>query len=140
MNEKGLALLKSFEGCRLKAYRDIVGVLTIGYGHTGPDVQPGLTWTQDQVDECLEQDLGRFVSGVEALLEDDVTENQLAALVCFAYNVGLGALTKSHLLSKLNEGDVRGAADEFLRWNHAGGQVDAGLTRRREAERTLFLS
>lgn len=140
MNDAGLSLLKSFEGCRLKAYKDIVGVLTIGYGHTGPDVNLGLIWTQDQADQHLAQDLDKFVQGVEDLLEDDVTENQLAALVCFAYNVGLGNLGKSHLLSKLNAGDVQGAANEFLRWNRAGGQVVAGLTRRRQAEKALFLS
>lgn len=140
MNDAGLKLLKSFEGCSLVAYKDIVGKWTIGFGHCDAKLSENDSITQEQADELLQKDLGHFEEEVRQILEVDVSENQFAALVCFAYNVGLGSLYHSHLLSKLNSGDISGAADEFLRWDRAGGVVVPGLLRRREAERNLFLS
>lgn len=140
INNAGIDLIKGFEGCKLTAYRDSVNVLTIGYGHTGSDVTDGLTITQEQAEALLRQDLDRFESGVSDLVTVAVSDNAFAALVSFSYNLGLGNLKASTLLKKLNAGDTAGAADEFPRWNKAGGKVLAGLTRRREAERTLFLT
>lgn len=139
MNKAGLDLLKSFEGCKLKAYKDIVGVWTIGYGHTGADVKPGMTITQVQAEELLDKDLEKFEDGVDVLLQVNVNENQFAALVCFAYNCGLGNLKQSTLLRCINKHNSEQAANEFLRWNKAGGVEVPGLTRRRKAERELFL-
>lgn len=139
-NQDGLDLLKSFEGCELKAYKDIVGVVTIGYGATGDGVYAGLEWTQEQAEERLASDLEKFCEGVTDMLNVEVTSNQFSALVCFAYNVGLAALYRSTLLKKLNAGKISEAADQFLKWNKAGGQVVRGLTRRRTAERELFLT
>lgn len=139
INAAGLELIKSFESLRLDAYKDLVGVVTIGFGATGPDIVEGLKWTPEQANERLQKDLERFEEGVSDALEVDVTDNQFSALVCFAFNVGIGALRGSHLLSKVNSGDMTGAAEEFLRWDRAGGQVIPGLLRRREAERDLFL-
>lgn len=140
VNDAGVALVREFEGCRLDAYRCPAGIPTIGYGATGPDIRMGMKWTQEEADERLAEDLARFAEGVERLVLVDLTDNQFAALVSFAYNVGLGALAGSTLLRKLNAGDYEGAADQFPRWNKGGGRVLPGLVRRRAAERDLFLS
>ena len=139
INEAGLELIKDFEGLRLNAYRDAVGVWTIGYGHTST-AYPGQRITTAQATALLRQDVANFEQAVTQAVRVPITENQFAALVSFTYNVGSGALNSSTLLRKLNTGDTFGAANEFLRWNRAGGRVLAGLTRRREAERSLFLS
>lgn len=144
---RGVALIKSFEGCRLTAYRCSAGVLTIGYGHTGPDVLPGMTITQQRADELLTQDLERFERDVISLVKVPITQGQFDALVSFAFNVGSDidsddiaeGLGDSTLLRRLNARDYMGAAGEFLRWNKAGGVVLGGLVRRRKAERELFL-
>ncbi|MGK9381775.1 lysozyme [Salmonella enterica subsp. enterica] len=129
ISEKGITLIKEFEGCSLTAYPD-PGTggdpWTIGYGWThsvdGKPVKPGM-----MIDEAT----------AERLLKTGLVGY---ALVSFAYNLGARTLSSSTLLRKLNAGDYAGAADEFLRWNKAGGKVLNGLTRRREAERALFLS
>lgn len=139
-NEEGLKLLKKFEGCKLKTYRCSAGVLTIGYGHTGKDVTEGKVITQAEAEKLLEDDLKRFEAGVADLLKVKVTANQFSALVTFAYNIGLNALSGSTLLKKLNAGDFTGASEQFLRWNRAGGKEIQGLTNRRTAERELFLA
>ena len=139
-NRRGIALIQEFESCRLRAYLCPAGVWTVGFGATGPDVYQGLVWTQEQADERFTRDLQRFERDVESLLTFEPTSNEFSAMVSFAYNVGVNALAKSTLLRKFNAGDIEGAANEFLRWNKAGGKVLDGLTRRREAERDLFLS
>jgi GH24 family phage-related lysozyme (muramidase) len=137
-SQVGVNLIKSFEGCVLHSYRDAVGVLTIGYGHTG-NVKDGQTITQTQAEELLKGDLKRFEDGVNSLVKVKLNQNQFDALVSFSYNVGVGALKTSDLLEKLNKGDYTGASSEFARWCHAGGKVLKGLVLRREAERVLFL-
>ena len=139
INKQTLDLIKKFEGCRLKAYLCPAGVLTIGYGHT-KGVKPNQTITQKQADELLLSDLTEFERAVKSLVTVPVNDNQLGALVSFAYNVGIGALQKSTLLKKLNAKDYQGAANEFFRWNKAGGKELKGLTLRRQAERELFLT
>lgn len=136
----GRALIAKFEGLRLTAYQDMVGVWTIGYGHTGPDVKPGLVITQQQADQLLVNDLAKFERGVNALVTVKIKQSQFDALVSFSYNLGLGSLQQSTLLRLLNAGNFQAAADQFLRWNRAGGHVVAGLSRRRAAERDMFLS
>ncbi|WP_406850154.1 lysozyme [Chromobacterium phragmitis] len=139
-NASGIRLIKQFEGLRLAAYQDMVGVWTIGYGHTGPDVKAGLTITQQQADQLLAADLQKFEAGVSLAVTVSLNANQFSALVSFSYNLGLGNLRSSTLLRLLNQGDFAGAAAQFPRWNRAGGQVVAGLTRRRLAEQALFNS
>ncbi|HED2372578.1 TPA: lysozyme [Citrobacter freundii] len=146
-SEKGIRLIKQFEGCRLTAYPD-PGTggdpWTIGYGWTHPidgkPVKPGMTIDQETADRLLKTGLVSYENDVLKLVRVKLTKGQFDALVSFAYNVGSRALSTSTLLKKLNAGDIKGAADEFLRWNKAGGKVLNGLTRRREAERALFLS
>ncbi len=140
----GLALLKSFEKCRLTAYPDGYGIWTIGWGHTGPEVVRGLTWAQAQADNALVRDTAKATWAVNSSLDADgaaaINQNQFDALVCFTYNVGAGAEAHSTLIELINAGDLVGAANEFPKWNHADGQVSDGLTRRRAAEQALFLS
>ena len=140
ISQAGIDVLKHFEGCKLKAYRDSVGVLTIGYGSTGSHVSEGMNISQTEAEELLKKDLARFEKGVENLVTVTINDNQFSALVVFSYNVGLGNLSKSTLLKKLNAGDYDGAAHEFLKWNKAGGVILLGLTRRRDAEAKLFIS
>lgn len=137
-NEAGLNLIREFEGCRLTAYRDIVGIWTVGYGHTGPDVYEGLTIDPEQANELLQKDLERFETGVTGLVKVPLNSNQFSALVCFSYNVGLGNLKASTLLRCLNFHNYSDAAREFTRWSKAGGKVVEGLLRRRQAESQLF--
>lgn len=136
-SQQTLDLIKRFEGCRLSAYKDWVGVLTIGYGHTGPDVKPGLTWTQAQADAELENDVGHFQHVVEAVCPG-LNPNQLSACVSLAYNIGLHAFTGSTLVKDIQTGNLRSAAAEFLRWDKAGGQPSTILANRRRAEAALF--
>ena len=135
----GIKLIQGFEGLRLKAYQDSVGVWTIGYGHTGSDVTPGLVINQAQADALLARDLERFETGVTRLVQVPLNQNQFDALVSFSYNLGLGSLQGSTLLRLLNADDYAGAAAQFPRWNKAGGKELPGLTRRRAAEQAMFL-
>lgn len=137
-SNNGIQLIKSFEGLRLKAYLDVVGIPTIGFGTTGPEIKLGLEWTEQQCVDRLKKDLEKFEAGVLKAVKVPLTQNQFDALVCFVYNVGIGAFSSSTMLKKLNRSDNT-TADEFLRWNKAGGKEVAGLTRRRQAEKDLFL-
>lgn len=143
-SEKGIALIKQFEGCKLTAYQDSVGVWTIGYGWTQPvegkPIRAGMTIKQETAERLLKTGLVSYESDVSSLVKVGLTQGQFDALVSFTYNLGARSLSTSTLLRKINAGDYAGAADEFLRWNKAGGKVLNGLTRRREAERALFLS
>ncbi|QMR77741.1 lysozyme [Enterobacter sp. RHBSTW-00175] len=143
-SDKGIALIKEFEGCKLTAYQDSVGVWTIGYGWTQPvdgkPIRAGMTIKQDTAERLLKTGLVSYESDVSRLVKVGLTQGQFDALAAFTYNLGVRSLSTSTLLRKLNAGDSAGAADEFLRWNKAGGKVLNGLIRRREAERALFLS
>lgn len=143
-SDKGIALIKEFEGCKLTAYQDSVGVWTIGYGWTQPvdgkPIRAGMTIKQETAERLLKTGLVSYEGDVSRLVKVGLTQEQFDALVSFTYNLGSRSLSTSTLLRKLNAGDYTGAADEFLRWNKAGGKVLNGLTRRREAERALFLS
>ncbi|MCH0685594.1 lysozyme [Escherichia coli] len=138
----GISLIKQFEGCKLKAYPDPAtggAPWTIGYGHTGLEVKPGLVWTQAQADAALIADLSVCENAVSHLVKVKITQNQFDALISFSFNLGSGNLASSTLLKKLNAGDYKGAADEFPKWNKAAGKVMNGLVARRTAERELFL-
>ena len=139
ISQTGIDLIKSFEGCSLKAYRCPANVLTIGYGHTG-GVKEGQVITQQEAERLLRVDLGSYEAAVNKYVKTVINQNQFDALVSFAYNCGCGALQKSTLLKLLNKGDYRSAADQFYLWNKGGGQVLKGLVRRRAAEKELFLT
>ena len=139
-SEAGLQLTESFEGLELTAYRDVVGVLTIGYGHTGSDVVPGLTITQEQAEALLDADVQSAVDTVNHVVTVDVTQGQFDAMVDFTFNLGCGAFKGSTLAQMVNAGNFAGAAGQFPLWDHAGGAVVQGLLARRQAEVVVFNS
>lgn len=156
LTPSGMDLIKAFEGCFLFTYDDSVrptqplqpgeacaGTPTIGYGHTGPEVVAGLTWTQDQADAALNADLlpaRQDVSDKTAGL--GLTDNQVSALVIFAFNIGLGGFNSSHALSFLVAHDLADVPGAMMLWTKTriGGQLvnSLGLERRRFAETQLF--
>lgn len=138
ISNNGIDLIKSFEGLRLKAYKDSVGVSTIGYGHT-KNVKMGDVISLKTAEQFLLDDIRIFEEGVLALVQVEITQNMFDALVSFSFNLGLGNLAKSTLLKKINSKLFKEAGNEFVRWNKAGGVVLKGLTRRRLLEKELFL-
>lgn len=133
-----LKLLRVFEGCRLCAYRDIVGVWTICFGSTS-GVKEGMRKTQSECEALLASEAGRFMVKVLRLCPTLVHyPARLAAVTSLAYNIGTGALSASTLLRKCRGGQWGEAGAQFPRWNKAGGRAVNGLTRRRLAERALF--
>ena len=136
---KGIALIKEFEGLRLKAYKCPGGVWTIGYGHTA-GVKPGIVITKAQAEEYLKADLiafERYLNGLGLALN----QNQFDALVSFIYNVGTGNFSNSTLLRKVRANPQENSImDEFLRWVYSKGRVLPGLQRRRLAEMKLYFS
>lgn len=150
-------LIKAFEGCHSTPYLCPAKLWTIGYGHVLYPEQARLktddrasyplkpehyrVWDADEIDALLAEDLHRFEAGILRLCPAAAdNDRHFAALVSFAFNVGLGNLQASTLRMKYNRGDYSGAADEFLKWRKSNGVVLRGLERRREAERALFLS
>ena len=133
ISEQGLQLLIDREGSRNQAYLDTVGVWTIGVGHTGPEVRPGLAWTDDQVKAVLVLDLDRFEQAVNDGVTVELAQHQFDALVSFSFNVGVAAFHNSTLLSELNKGNVAGAIAQFDVWNKP-----VGIVSRRSGEREQF--
>lgn len=143
LSQKGKDLIKSFEGLELRVYPDLGtggAPYTAGYGHTGPDVKPGMNVTQAMSDKWFDQDVAKFENGVSNALTVETTQNQFDAMVSLAYNIGLGNFTKSTLLRKHNAKCWQCAAAQFGVWRNAGGKVMTGLIRRRAAERELYMS
>jgi GH24 family phage-related lysozyme (muramidase) len=144
VSTRGLALIREFEGCKLRAYKCPAGVWTIGYGTTriaGKPVKPSLTISQAEAEILLQHQVAEHWNEAEKhiLHADELAQEQVDALASFVFNVGVGAFRGSTLLKMLNQGQDTKAADEFTKWNKAGGKVSHGLTRRRRAERELFL-
>lgn len=139
ISENCINLIKEFEGCKLKAYKCPAGIWTIGYGRT-TNVKEGDTCTQEQADTWLTEEANQFAESILGMVKVPLTQNELDALTSLAYNIGLGNLRKSTLMKRINESDFDAAADEFPKWNKAGGNVLPGLVKRRRAERDLFLS
>ena len=140
----GVDLICDFEGKRLVAYDDGVGVWTIGFGTTiypnGIKVKKGDTCTEAQAKSYMAHDLKKFEQAVNGAVNIPLNQNQFDALVSLAYNIGTGAFNKSTLVKKLNAGDIRGAADQFDVWINAGGKRMQGLVKRRAREKALYLA
>ena len=136
-SQEGLALIKKFEGCRLKAYRCSANVLTIGYGHTG-GVKEDDTITHPEADKLLENDIAKFEEYVSDNVIVELKQYQFDALVAWTFNLGVGNLRSSTMLKKLNESDYDSVPSEMKRWNKAAGKTLDGLIRRRKAEGLLF--
>lgn len=142
-SEVAVAFIKDAEGFRSQAYQDQVGVWTLGYGSTqvaGRQVQQGDSIEDVQAEFELREILRTLSATLTNALTRPVSQSQFDALLSLAYNVGVQDVLTSTLLKKLNLGDVHGAAEEFPRWDHAGGAVDPGLLSRRLREKSLFLS
>lgn len=139
-SDRGIELIKTFEGYQGQPYLDAVGCETIGYGHKCRPMEqfPG-GLSEEQAADLLVCDLERFETHILRNVEVPLSQEQFDALVSFTYNLGTGNFDKSTLKRKLNNSDYLGAADEFPRWNRAGGQILAGLHKRRLAEQALFL-
>lgn len=143
---EGIALIQHFEDLRLDAYRCAAGVWTIGWGHTGPDVRPGMRITRERADELLAQDLAQFERDVASLVTVELRQCQFDALVSFAFNVGSDiddddiaeGLGDSTLLRLVNASDFTRAQGEFRKWVYSRGKVLRGLVRRRAAEAAMF--
>jgi len=145
INKATIDLVKDFEGCKLTAYRDPIGVWTIGYGTTaraGLGIIPtaGMTITQAEADQLLADGLNKFADQIRPMINAGLNDNQFGASVSLAYNIGVHAYSTSSALKHINAGDYDKAANAILLWNKAGGKVLKGLVRRREAERKLFLT
>lgn len=133
--------IKGFEKCRLKAYLPTPqDVPTIGWGATGPDIRMGMTWTQEQADDRFAADLARFGSAVAKLVHPGTKQGEFDAMVSLAFNIGIEGFRTSSARRLHNEGDREGAADKILLWNKQKGRVLKGLTRRRNAEREMYLA
>lgn len=139
INQAGLDLIKEFEGCKLSAYQDQAGIWTIGYGST-TDVDESLVISQSEANTRLLNDLHLTEASVTEAVKVPLNDNQFSALVSLAYNIGIGHLLHHTLLSLVNQGKFEAAAEHFVLYNKTGGMVSEGLTRRRLAEKALFLS
>ena len=141
LDTTGLNLIKSFEGCRLKAYKCVPTekYYTIGFGHYGKDVSKDMVITSKQAEELLKKDVAKFEQYVNSYVKVDITQSMFNALTSFCYNCGGGALSSSNLLKYVNKKEFTKAANEFPKWNKSGGKVLNGLVKRREKEKKEFL-
>lgn len=133
-----IRLITTFEGLRLRSYRCPAGVWTIGYGSTGKDIGPGLTWTEEQAKDRMVSD-AFFYLRVAGRYCPSLTGDKLAAVADFAYNLGASRLASSTLRRKINSENFESAAEEFDKWVYCGGIKLPGLILRRHAEKVLFL-
>lgn len=136
-SQRGIDLIKKFEGLELKAYLCPANVWTIGYGTTS-NIKEGDIIDEETAELFLKKDVIRFENNVNTYVKVELSQNEFDALVSFTYNLGGGALKRSTLLKKLNEKNYTGASKEFDKWVKAGGRVLRGLVKRRKAERRLF--
>lgn len=145
VNNRGLALIRSFESYSPVAYVCPAGKMTIGWGHTGVDVHAGMKISLARAEDLLREDVANASRAVQRMVDVPLTENEFGALVSFVFNLGGMSLFGSTLRRRLLEGNFQAAADEFIRWskvrNPKTGELETceGLIRRREDERELFL-
>jgi lysozyme len=139
ISQNGINVLKSLEGCRLKAYKDESGHWTIGWGYAGIDVWDGLMITQFEADDLLYKEMALREDAINELVQINLNQNQFDSLCSFVYNVGIQAFADSTMLKLLNAGDYQAAADEFPRWIYSEGIISDILVKRRATERNLFL-
>ncbi|HBT4315755.1 TPA: lysozyme [Klebsiella aerogenes] len=127
------------EGVRYQPYRDVVGVWTVCYGHTGEDIMVGKTYTKAECNALLNKDLNAVARQIDPYIKKPIPDTMRGALYSFAYNVGTGNFKTSTLLLKINQGDSKGACEQLQRWTYAGGKQRKGLVTRREIEREVCL-
>ncbi len=137
ISKEGIDLIKHFEGCRLEAYEDAVGVPTIAYGRI-KDVKMGDSCTQAQAEAWLDEELHEYEGYINDAVTVALTQNQFDSLVSWVYNLGPSNLKSSTMLKVLNKEQYADVPEQIQRWNKAGGKVLKGLTKRRNAEALLF--
>ncbi len=137
ISKEGIDLIKHFEGCRLEAYEDAVGVPTIAYGRI-KDVKMGDSCTQAQAEAWLDEELHEYEGYINDAVTVTLTQNQFDSLVSWVYNLGPSNLKSSTMLKVLNKEQYADVPEQIQRWNKAGGKVLKGLTKRRNAEALLF--
>jgi len=138
-HETAINLIKSFESFRSKAYLDLAGIPTIGWGTT-KEIHLGMTTTKEQAEEWMREDVAKVANALTSLISIELTECQFSALVSLVYNIGVHNFSASTLLKKLHAEDLSGAAQEFLNWDYSGGRKIPGLSNRRKKEQALFLT
>lgn len=143
ISHAGLDLIKRWEGCRLKAYKDSVGVWTIGYGLTSAagivQVYEGMVISQAQADDYLARALVKYEQAVDKAITRPMTQPQFDSMTSLCYNIGPNAFANSSVVRRFNAGDIAGAGEAFLMWTKAGGKELQGLVNRRKDERAFFL-
>tara|TARA_Y100001951_G_scaffold96929_1_gene96189 strand:- start:21 stop:473 length:453 start_codon:yes stop_codon:yes gene_type:complete len=137
ISEEGISLIKNYEGCRLEAYQDSVGIWTIGYGVI-KGVKEGDKINQEEADHLLQEELPEYEGYINDMIKVPLEQCQFDALVCWVYNLGPNNLKDSTLLKVINEKNYEDVPEQIKRWNKAGGVVLAGLVKRRAAEADLF--
>jgi lysozyme len=137
ISQEGISLIKKFEGCRLESYKCAAGVWTIGYGSTH-GVSEGMVITHERAEALLLEDIADYEDAVNELITVPLSSNQFSAIVAWCFNCGKNALKTSTLRKVLLAKDYEGVPEQIKRWNKAGGKVNEGLVRRREAEALLF--
>jgi lysozyme len=143
-SQRGIELIKHFEGVRNRPYRCAAGLYTVGVGHligNGKSLPPeyNRVFSKEEIDALLIRDLSRFERGIRMYITVPLRQHEYDALCSFAFNLGLGTLQRSTLRQKINRNDKEGAAKEILKYCRAGGKIIKGLQRRREAEYQMFL-
>ncbi|MEM9809724.1 MAG: glycoside hydrolase family protein [Pseudomonadota bacterium] len=143
IGQNGVDLIKRWEGLELEAYQDVVGIWTIGYGHTDeagpPEVTPGMVISEREAEDILRRDLGQYEDAVNRAVKVDITQDMFDALVSITFNIGPTAMRRSTFIKRLNTKDYEGCAEAMTWWNKAGGQVVRGLQNRRNDEAALFM-
>lgn len=139
-SDNGKSLIKHFEGLKLSAYKDVGGIWTIGWGHTGPDIIEGLTINKDIAEFLFDSDLSYFEDKVSNAVFTALNNNQFDAIISFVYNLGMGSLLHSTLLKDLNKGNYQDAAGEFSKWIYVNHSPQASLVTRRHLEKELFMT
>lgn len=138
--KEAIDFIIQFEGLQLCAYEDQNGIWTVGYGSTGGDIKENTKFTLEEAKNRLLKDLDSICLILSKWVKAKVNENQVTALLSFVYNIGAGNFHNSSVLKYLNECNYTACAEAFLLWNKVGLQINRGLVRRRQAERTLFLT
>jgi lysozyme len=139
ISDAGITMIKNFEGFSGKAYRCPAGKITIGFGHTAPELTMRDSITRARAEEILKHDLEWAAAAVNKYVKVDITQPQFDALVSLVFNIGAGAFMKSTLLKILNKGQYDAVPAQLARWNKVGSKASPGLTRRRQAEADMWL-
>lgn len=139
-SKAGQQHIKSFEGLRLDCYKCVAGRNTIGWGHASAAVKPGMKITEAEAEALFQKDLAEAERAVNELVKVPLQQGQYDACVDFVFNLGRGQFANSTLLRMLNARDFNGAGEQLMRWVHSGGQIIAGLQRRRQAARDMWFN